>query len=255
MKTDSSQMPPQGNITIVNGMQMYYEVYGEGSPLVLLHGFTQSTVFWQPYNADFAKHFKLIVADLRGHGRSTNPTNQFTHRQSALDIFALLDQLEINQFKAIGLSTGGETLLHMATQKPTRVEAMVLISAASYWPEEQRDFFRQLKAEEWMDYMRKHHVYGDEQIRALLDQLHNFKDSYDDMNFTPPYLSTITAKTLIVNGDRDPLVPISIPAEMYASIPNAYLWIVPNGGHVPITDARAEPFTQTALDFLQDNWD
>ena len=80
----------------VNEMQMYYEIYGEGSPLVLPHGFTQTGAFWQPYIAALAEHFKLIVPDLRGHGRSTNPTHPFTHRQAALNIFALLD-LPINQ--------------------------------------------------------------------------------------------------------------------------------------------------------------
>src|SRR5688572_26241379 len=121
MQSVSAQTSPEGNVISVNGIQMYYEVYGEGAPLVLLHGFTQSSQLWQPFIADFAKHYQLIVPDLRGHGRSTNPTNQFTHRQSALDIFALLDQLEINEFKAMGISVGGMTLLHMATQQPARV--------------------------------------------------------------------------------------------------------------------------------------
>src|SRR6478735_9346115 len=109
MMPDSIQAPPQGHFTTVNGFQMYYEVHGEGSPLVLLHNFTGSTLFWQPYLADLAELFKLIVVDMRGHGRSNNPANQFTHRQSALDIFALMDQLEIEQFKVIGVSSGGMT--------------------------------------------------------------------------------------------------------------------------------------------------
>jgi len=54
------------------------------------------------------------------------------------------------------------------------------------------------------------------------------KDSYDDMNFTPPYLSTITARTLIIYGDRDPLYPVKIALEMYTAIHRSYLWIVPN---------------------------
>jgi pimeloyl-ACP methyl ester carboxylesterase len=95
MQANTTQPLPQGQITTVNDMQMYYAVYGEGSPLVLLHGFTQTGAFWHPYIATFAEHFRLIVPDLRGHGRSTNPTNQFTHRQAALDIVALLEQLGI----------------------------------------------------------------------------------------------------------------------------------------------------------------
>jgi fermentation-respiration switch protein FrsA (DUF1100 family) len=96
---------------------------------------------------------------------------------------------------------------------------------------------------------RQYHKHGDEQIKALQQQFHQFKDSYDDMNFTGPYLSTVTARTLIVHGDRDQFFPVSIAVEMYRSIPNSALWIIPRGGHVPIFDP-AIPFTATALKFL-----
>ena len=65
-----------------------------------------------------ARGYRLIIPDLRGHGRSTNPSGLFTHRQCAEDLFALLDQLEILRFKAVGISAGGNTLLHMATARP-----------------------------------------------------------------------------------------------------------------------------------------
>jgi pimeloyl-ACP methyl ester carboxylesterase len=259
MNRDSIQTPPQGRFTTVNGFQMYYEVYGEGPPLVLLHGFTGSSLDWQPYIDAFAEQYRLIIPDLRWHGRSTNPTNQFTHRQSALDIFALLDHLEIEQFKAMGVSSGGMTLLHMATQQPKRVESMVLIAATIYFPEEARAIQRGATVEGWTtedwEKHRQRHQHGDEQIRALINQFRDFADSYDDMNFTAPYLTTIKARTLIVHGDRDDFFPVTIPVEMYTSIPNAYLWIVPNGGHIPILEERARPFIQTALEFLRGNWE
>ena len=103
--------------------------------------------------------------------------------------------------------------------------------------------------------MRQWHKQGDEQIRAIWRQANGFKDSYDDMNFTPPYLSTITARTLIVHGDRDPLYPVNLATEMYTAIPRSYLWVVPNGGHGPIFGELAEPFVETALAFLCGEWD
>jgi pimeloyl-ACP methyl ester carboxylesterase len=258
MQPASIQIPSHGHLAAVNDIQMYYEVHGEGPPLVLLHGFFGSTQVWQPYLAGLAAHFRLIVVDLRGHGYSTNPANQFTHRQSALDIFALLDQLKIQRFQAMGISSGGMTLLHMATQQPDRVDAMVLIGATIYFGPETRAIQRNttvegLTAEDW-ERFRQRHRYGDAQIRALVHQFHAFADSYDDMNFTAPYLSTIRARTLIVHGDRDAHFPVSIAVAMYTAIPAAYLWIVPNGDHVPIMDARAQPFTQTSLEFLQGKW-
>jgi pimeloyl-ACP methyl ester carboxylesterase len=80
------------------------------------------------------------------------------------------------------------------------------------------------------------------------------KDSYEDVNFTPPHLATIQARTLIVHGDRDPLYPVGLAVEMYAAIPRSYLWVVPNGGHGPIFGDRAPGFRENALAFLGGVW-
>jgi pimeloyl-ACP methyl ester carboxylesterase len=76
------------------------------------------------------------------------------------------------------------------------------------------------------------------------------KDSYDDMNFTEPYLSTITARTLIVHGDRDEYFPVDIPVAMNRAIPRSALWIIPNGGHLPVLGELAPVFQEEALAFL-----
>jgi pimeloyl-ACP methyl ester carboxylesterase len=196
---------------------------------------------------------------LRGHGGSTNPTGEFTFRQLALDVFALLDHLGVERFKAVGMSMGAKTLLHMATQQPARVEAMVLVSAAPYFPEQTRALMREFSAAEhteaeWRQ-MREWHKHGDEQIRALWGLGDLLKDSYTDMNFTPPLLSTIEARTLIVHGDRDPLYPVHLATEMYAAIPRSYLWVVPGGGHGPVFGALADHFAETALAFLRGEWE
>lgn len=243
------------HVAEINGFRMHYELHGEGPPLVLLHGFTASGTVWEPFVDDLARHYRLIIPDLRGHGRSSKLTGAFTHRQSAADVFALLDHLKIETFRAMGISTGGMTLLHMATRQPGRVEAMVLIGATHYFPEEARAIMRQttvegLSEEDW-EWHRRIHTGGDEQIRALIEQFHAFKDSYEDMNFTPPLLSTITARTLIVHGDRDEFFPVEIPVEMYRAIPHSALWIVPGGGHVPIFDRQETAFRDTALEFLR----
>ena len=107
MNNTGMDLPPEGHLASLNGIQMYYEVHGEGAPLVLLHNFTGCTQMWQPFVADFVQEHQLIIPDLRGHGRSTNPTGQSTNRQFALDVFALLDHLGIDTFKAVGVSSGG----------------------------------------------------------------------------------------------------------------------------------------------------
>jgi len=248
-----------GQIAPINGMEMYYEIHGEGEPLVLLHGGGGVGANWELIFKVPPQGYQLVIPDLRGHGRSTNPSPEFTFRQLALDVFGLLDRLGIARFKAIGLSLGAKTLLHIATQQPERVEAMVLVSATPYFPEQARSLMRQLTPDnrsdaEWQQ-MRQWHRQGDEQIRKLWRQMHALRDSYDDMNFTPPYLSTITARTLIVHGDRDALYPVNLAMEMYAAIPRSYLWIVPNGGHGPIFGDLAVGFVETVLAFLRGEWE
>lgn len=245
-------------IVPVNDFEMYYETHGQGEPLLMLHGFCMSGQMWGPFIPDFKDRFQLIVPDLRGHGHSTNPSRKFTHRQAALDVYALLDSLGIKRFRAIGYSSGSMTLIHMATEQPNRVGAMVLISATTCFPKGCREIMARYTVEnlsgEERDYYRATHFHGDEQIRLLVEQFHDMKDSYDDMNFTSPFLSTITAKTLIIHGDRDPYFPVSIPTEMYNSIPQSYLWIIPNIGHDYIVTKHALEIKRVASEFLTGRW-
>ena len=239
----------------VNGFQLYYEERGGGEPLLLLHGGTGIGADWKlVFTGGDPDGFRVIVPDLRGHGRSTNPSRAFTFRQAAKDMFALLDRLGIQRVKAIGLSMGAKTLLHMATEQPGRVDAMVLVSATPYLPAQVRAAMAQLSVDAFSDAewatQRQRHVHGDNQIRMLYEQMRGLKDSYDDMAFTPPLLATITARTLIVHGDRDPVYPVELAMEMYRSIPSSALWVVPNGGHGPIFGTLAAPFVETALAHL-----
>jgi pimeloyl-ACP methyl ester carboxylesterase len=242
------------NTAGVQGMEMHYVIQGEGEPLLLLHGFNGSHTAWRDFMPEWSRRYKVIAPDLRGHGRSTNPSGEFTHRQSGRDVLALLDHLGIKTTRAMGISTGGMTLLHAATQDGGRIEAMVLIGATIYFPEEARRIMRRSTVESLasddFERLRRTHLNGDEQIKALRRQFHGFKDSYEDMNFTAPYLATITARTLIIHGDRDEFFPVNIPVEMYRSIPRSSLWIVPNGGHVPIHGPAKSEFERVTAEFL-----
>ena len=100
--------------------------------------------------------------------------------------------------------------------------------------------------------LRGRHPGGDAQIKALMMSTKAFADSYDDMTFTPPQLSTIQARTLIVQGDRDPLYPVEISVEMARAIPQSSLWIVPNSGHGPVIGERWPEFLKTAAAFLRE---
>jgi pimeloyl-ACP methyl ester carboxylesterase len=247
----------KSEVVRLNDIEMYYETEGSGEPLLLLHGGTGCLENWTHAGRDqFVREYTLIKPDARGHGRTTNPQKTITHRQCALDTLALLDHLGIKKCRAIGLSMGGNTLLHMATLEPDRIEAMVAVSATMYFPDQARAIMREIPAadlqtpEAW-EAMRKSHQLGDEQITALWQWTRDMKDSYDDMNFTPPSLSRIKASTLIVYGDRDPLYPVEVAIAMYRAIPRCALWVLPNGGHGPVFFDAAVQFAQTALAFLR----
>lgn len=238
----------------IDGLRLHYEITGEGQPLLWLHGFLGTGADWRHIFPEAPPDFQLIAPDLRGHGTSTNPTNTFSFRDAARDVLALLRHLDLPRVKAIGLSGGGITLLHLATLQPEAIESMVVVSAPPYFPAQARTLQRQLSeamlgARE-MERMRQCHTQGEAQVQQLFAYGRAMADSYDDVNFTPPYLATITARTLIVFGDRDPLYPVSLAFELHAAIPRASLWVVPGGGHGPVFGDYASRFNETALAFL-----
>jgi pimeloyl-ACP methyl ester carboxylesterase len=243
------------SVVQANGIELYYEVEGDGEPLLLLHGMTGCHEDWQyAGRQDFLRAYRLIAPDARGHGRSTNPEKNITHRQCAHDTLALLDHLGIQRCRAIGVSMGGNILLHMATLQPERIGAMVVVSATMHFPKQARALMRAFPVEnqpasEW-ETMRRRHKHGDAQIVALWQQCRALKDSHDDMNFTSADLAQISASTLIVYGDRDPLYPVEMAVEMYRAIPKAALWVVPGGGHGPIFLDATAVFVHAALRHL-----
>ena len=250
----------------VNGLDLYYRDTGRGSPLLLLHGFTGNGDDWQHVftaartggakgegGSPIDGH-RVIAPDLRGHGRSSNPSGRFRFADVARDIFALLDRLGIDQVTAVGMSAGANALLHMASQQPSRVAAMIHVSGTPRFPDQARLIMRSFTEDsrsdvDWAEMRSRHHL-GDDQIRALWRHAREFADDRDDMNFTAESLSRITARTLIVHGDRDPLYPVELAVELLRGIPNAALWVVPNGGHGPIFGEQAAPFVRTAAAFF-----
>lgn len=226
--------------------------------MLLLHGFSGSGEDWKRSIEGWGEGFRLIMPDLRGHGRSGVLTKPFRHDEAANDILALVDHLGMASCMGVGVSGGGNVLLHMAVTAPERVRAMVLLSATPYFPEQARAIMRaygENLAEPQRQYLLSRHPGGDRQIEAILASTRAFAESYEDLNFTSASLARIQARTRIVQGDRDPLYPIELSVELLRGIPKASLWVVPDAGHGPVRswETGGRNFNRPHQDFFAHN--
>ena len=155
----------------------------------------------------------------------------------------------------MGISSGGMTLYHVATKAPERLSASVTIGATDEFGDQAREVLGQVTFDtlppEIQQMYRTCAVRGPAQIKGLVDTFRGFSTSRDDMNLTAADFAKVTANTLIIHGDRDFFFPVSVPTRIYAAIPKARLWIVPNGDHVPIYGPQEPEFLRIVLDFLK----
>ena len=250
-----AQDATDGHTVTINGFEMYYETVGEGEPLLLVHGWSGNVDYFEPLLGELSSRYRLIIPELRGHGRSTNPDGTFTIEQTANDVSALLKHLELEEVRALGASAGGLTLLRMSLDDPQALQSMILVGVGTHFPEACRASMAATDADnfapEWWETMRSRHARGDDQIRELASYLRGLAAAEGDVDFTTETLASVQARTLIVQGDSDWCFPPPLVAEMHLAIPEAALWVIPNGEHVPILGSRAPRFLEMALAFYE----
>jgi pimeloyl-ACP methyl ester carboxylesterase len=122
---------PEGKRAKVNGIEMYYEVFGEGEPLLLIHGGAATIESWYEQIPAFSKKFKVIAVDGRGHGRTPDGEGPINFKVMAADYAALLKHLGIEKVSIVGWSDGGVTGLEMAMSNPDLVKKVVTLGAHS----------------------------------------------------------------------------------------------------------------------------
>ncbi len=251
----AAAVPAAAETVRINGVELEYKLSGAGEPLLLFHGFGSCIDHtWGELMPELAKRHRVIAVNMRGHGLSTNPSGAYTHAQTAEDVKGLLDVLGIRSARAMGFSSGGMTLLHLATRHPDRLSKVIVVGATTHFGEQARAIMREV-AERGLpppvqQQFEQCATRGKEQASGLVRQFGAFKDSHTDMNFQPADLKRITAEALIVHGDRDEFFPVGIPVAMYDAIPKAQLWIVPGGSHQPTAGASKAAFLETVGRFL-----
>lgn len=248
---------------LAGDLRLYYEEHGQpdGPPLVLLHGFTATGgMQWQSYLEPFGARYRLLVPDLRGHGRTANPGGlaAMNHRQFARDIVALCRALCVGRAAFCGASTGAILLLTLALEAPALPAALVLAGGTYYFGEEVRAWMATqtpdtfIRAFHSADALRASHAAsGPEGWRTVIEAFsavstHAHADDFPEQ----AKLRAIAAPALVMHGDRDALFPVAIPTALYGLLPDAELCILPRTGHTPVRE-RPEWFAPIALDFLQ----
>lgn len=229
-------LPLEDRTVEVDGATIHYRVGGDGEPLLLLHGFVWAGQAWDPIIDELRSRFMVIAPDMRGHGQSTNPGGEWSYKQSAIDMFSVLDDLNLETVKGIGYSAGGLTLLHMAANEPARLSAMVVVAGGHRMEEEAAALARGFpKLEElhpaFLSSLRTMTPGGDDQLRALLSQLRRLADNPEDYTLSGAQLAGISTRTMLVWADRDEFYPMGVALELYQALPDASLMVLPGHGH------------------------
>jgi pimeloyl-ACP methyl ester carboxylesterase len=227
--------PAAGKFATVNGIKMYYEVYGSGEPMVLIHGNGGSVASMANQIDYFKTKYKIIVADSRAMGKSEEGTGRLTYEQITDDWAALLDELKIDSAYFIGWSDGGIESLMMGIRHPKKVK-MMAVMGANLQPDSNAVY-------DWaVKWVRKTAAYTDSMI-AKKDTAYNYRviKKYFDLLGNQPHISlaqvqSIKAPTLVLGGDKD-VIKEAHTLQIYQNLQKAWLCIFPGGTHMmPETD-------------------
>ena len=258
-----------------NGINIYYESHGEGFPLVFAWGLGGSTVQWEPQIPVFSHHYRFIVWDPRGHGRSDSPptATDYTQEIFAQDLKGLLDHLNIQGAYVGGLSMGGGIATRFTMLYPQRVAALVIIDSGSASgrevPQETRRMRKniiRLAETEGMQAVAEHSMKNNPMISrtAALGKDHEdrIRRMYLSLNpvgyahstrmlmntvFDNSLLQAIDKPTLVLAGEEDPALPAC--RFIHEQIQGSQLVVIPDAGHLSNLD-QPEAFNQAVLEFL-----
>jgi pimeloyl-ACP methyl ester carboxylesterase len=227
--TKYGQNEKAGNFAVIRGIKMYYETYGAGEPLLIIHGNGGSISNFANQIPYFSKHYKVILADSRAQGRTIDTGDSLSYEMMADDLAALLDKLGIDSCNIIGWSDGGINGLLMAMRHPKKVKKLA-ITGANLWPDTTAvDPFVYKWAMSMNDSISKLPITPE--LKGSKKLLHLL--SYEP-HITLADLRKINCPTLVMGGDKDVILP-QHTLLIAQNIPRSDLWIVPNSGHsVPI---------------------
>jgi pimeloyl-ACP methyl ester carboxylesterase len=256
-----------GYYLTANGLDIFYKEVGEGRPLILLHGATDTYKLWNPHLPELSKHFRVITPDSRGHGRTLNLSRQLSYQQMADDLAGLIQGLKLEKPFIFGYSDGGQAALDFGMRYPDLPGALVIGGAWYRFSKEYQtaissagfvspgivdfDLFEKNAPPDWEERMRSAHPDPDPDYpRILLESL--AKLWWTPLDYTEDDFKKITAPTLIIMGEMDEMIPLAEAEEMAMLIPGAELAVIPGAKHNDVL-ATGGVFISLLLDFYSRN--
>ena len=271
----------------INGINLSYRIYGNGFPVILIHGYGAKKEVWKPQIVELSKKFKVITFDLRGTGESYRPNISYTMKILAEDVNALIDFLQIEKAHIIGRSFGGMIAQNFTLLYSKKVEKLVLIAtnygrADTEWVEIPKngrlEEIENLKHDPLKAFKQKSkwvfHIKFRKEMEAnptkkfynifsmedlIRESTINPSRPQDIINqaeamkthYTLEKLGEIKNKTLLIAASHDRQTPVSVMMEMNKIIPNSELKIINEAGHF-MTLSRASEVNRIILEFLED---
>lgn len=258
----------------VNDISMYYEVHGDGQPLVLISGFTADHAAWLTVLDQLAQHYQVIIFDNRGAGQSDAPAGEYSIIQMADDVVELCRQLNISNAHFIGNSMGGYILQTLALRYPDMVDKMIISNSSlvatttfRYYIEAQYELLKAKLCPEAVTKATLSWVYSYQFLSQpdILEGLIQLKLQYPypmtltgyaaqlqallDFDSTD-WANNIMAPTLVVTSDQDLIFSPSLSKQIAEVIPNAELYCFEQAGHLPHIE-YPKKFSELALEFFE----
>jgi len=232
-----------GRYIRLRGINLYYETYGQGQPLLMLH-FNGGSISAFSYNIPyFSRYYKVIAVDSRGHGKTIDNGDSLTFEMMADDFNALLDSLRLDSCYVIGWSDGAISGLLLAIRHPDKVKKLA-ITGANLWPDTTG-----LLPNVWADINNNSaELRKKPQTAEIRNEL-----KISDLDIYEPHIAltqlhTIRCPVLVIGGDHD-AIPVPHTVLIAESIPRSYLWIIPESGHsTPVL--KRDQFNQIVHNFF-----
>jgi pimeloyl-ACP methyl ester carboxylesterase len=247
--TPTLPTPERSGSAPVNGVRLWYAVFGHGAPVILVHGGLANSDYWGLQVAALAPHYRVIVLDSRGHGRSTRTEAPISYDLMASDVLALMDFLHVRQAALVGWSDGAIIGLDIAIHHPERLTRLFAFAANSD-PSGVKDVSKSPMFTSFTQ--RAAHEYETlsptpKQFKAFLANITNMWAT--EPHFTDAQLSQIKVPTWIVDGDHDEAIKRENTDHMAGLIPGAGELILPEVGHFAFLQDPVL-FNQALLHFL-----